>query len=563
MDQNIVEVQHNQEKEQKEAKEEVEDYKKKEEEEEMNFYTTEENYYHHAHVQCPEALQRGDITYTSRLLGYADAVMATAATFLVIPLRNLKHMEHGESFLHRFSKSDDLFMFNFGLMLVLIIWGHINRENVVFRQADGFFVMATMLIMLLTSLLPLSLKLMSHFRLHHQSFDNQVFFFCGTLICIYIVECMKILYAFWNRKLLHFFVQKYADKELVCIRNYLFIKPLFNIMYCLVTIFWALVGYSSLVWIFVGTTLLIPFLHRGIYFLHLRVSANSFYAANSVLIRFREGNIDKERVETLTDAAVAIIALVLVIDITAEEDFHIVAEKMAKDGIGYTIVHNRHILKFLACYVLTSIHWYLNHIVLHFFHRCDVVTCALQMGFLLSLCYFPLLTEMLLRKCWCMTSKDIRFAVGLTAGIIFGCSLMNLLMFLRGLHLKDKALHKWLLSTEYMTDNIRKNIYVILKLCCVPVCALILGLSVIATSTDHLSIMLWVCFFLPVIMLAAIKLLSSKNKISVAPEDPDLFPSSTASPTTVISPIFENKLANDPDGQTLPQQQVHNINTPQ
>ena len=49
-----------------------------------------ENYDSHLDRKVSRHVHRGDLTSTSRLLGYTDAMMATCATFLIIPIRHIK-----------------------------------------------------------------------------------------------------------------------------------------------------------------------------------------------------------------------------------------------------------------------------------------------------------------------------------------------------------------------------------------------------------------------------------------------------------------------------------------
>ena len=57
----------------------------------------EKNYTEKLNTVLPRSFHRGDIHSTSRLQGYCDAMYATCATFLVLPLRNLKEMKEDDN----------------------------------------------------------------------------------------------------------------------------------------------------------------------------------------------------------------------------------------------------------------------------------------------------------------------------------------------------------------------------------------------------------------------------------------------------------------------------------
>ena len=114
-----------------------------------------------------------------------------------------------------------------------------------------------------------------------------------------------------------------------------------------------------------------------------------------------------------------------------------------------------------------------------------------------------------------MGVDDIRFSVMWASIVVFSCSLMNLLIFLIGLRLREKALHPWLMMSDRMVDNIRKNIYFVVELSSVPACSLVMGLCAVIIPTDHLLVISCVCLSLPLLIFAMLKVLFLKKKNSV------------------------------------------------
>ena len=80
-------------------------------------------------------------------------------------------------------------------------------------------------------------------------------------------------------------------------------------------------------WFFIALFLLLPYIRKFGYFIHRKIYGVPSTQACRFFSRFVKGNISKDRVEAFTDAAVAIIACVLILDITVEgfptkEDVH-------------------------------------------------------------------------------------------------------------------------------------------------------------------------------------------------------------------------------------------------
>ena len=135
-----------------------------------------------------------------------------------------------------------------------------------------------------------------------------------------------------------------------------------------------------------------------------------------------------------------------------------------------------------------------------------------------------------------MGVDDIRFSVMWAAIVVFSCSLMNLLIFLIGLRLREKALHPWFMMSDRMVDNIRKNIYFVVELSSVPACSLVMGLCAVIIPTDHLLVISCVCLSLPLFIFAMLKVLFLKKKNSVVDH--------SSSSTTIIDEVNSEDIEN-------------------
>ena len=181
-----------------------------------HFKEIEEEYDRHINDALPDHLHRGDIVSASRLLGYADAMMATCATFLVIPIRNLTEMKPEETlpqFLHE--NYTQFIMYFLGFFVVCTVWESLNMRFIVIKRLDDFLVLICILSMLVTTVLPFSLALQGFYSSDYVT----VLITCLTLFLIELLEIATILYAFASPRLLHFQFNSYTkqDRRLFCV----------------------------------------------------------------------------------------------------------------------------------------------------------------------------------------------------------------------------------------------------------------------------------------------------------------------------------------------------------
>jgi len=95
-----------------------------------------ENYDDHHNRKLFSHVHRGDLASTNRLLGYNDAMMATCATFLVVPIKHskMKKAEELGQFLE--SIKVEVLMFFIGFFLVATIWESTNIRCIVVKRLD-------------------------------------------------------------------------------------------------------------------------------------------------------------------------------------------------------------------------------------------------------------------------------------------------------------------------------------------------------------------------------------------------------------------------------------------
>ena len=181
----------------------------------------------------------------------------------------------------------------------------------------------------------------------------------------------------------------------------------------------------------------------------------------------------------MSDAAIAIIACVLILDITVE-DFptkHAVHE----EGLINVLKEMQFDFgAFFGAYCGVSILWYINHTVLNLFHTIDIGTLYLQKIFLAFLCFLPIVNNMMVRYGFGEegTQAERRLAIQWTGGISFAAGITQTLMVAWGYYRKEKLLHRWATCSgrnkETRSEMNRKQfLYVRCKICVVPIWAIL------------------------------------------------------------------------------------------
>ena len=429
-----------------------------------------ENYDQHVDDYLPDRLHRGDIVSTSRLLGYTDAMMATCGTFLVIPIRNLKHMTTSQSLKEFIEESKTEFiMFFLGFLVVCTVWESINIKAMVIKRLDDIMVLGAVLAMLAACVLPFSLALQGHFPNEHVP----IIMTCVTLALIEILDILKFFYSFASPRLLHLALHKWEKKDLRLFRNILLMQNVGNLLIILLGGLLALWDYKAS-WFIIGFLILMPLIRKLLFFVRRRYFRSHKCKSQAEKCQFwyhvTKGNISKERVEAFSDAAVAIIACVLILDITVEE-FPKKAD-VKHHGLNSVLKHMTiEFYTFFSTYIIVSLLWYVNHTMLHLFHTVNVVILYLQKIFLAFTALTPLASNMF-NKFIYKKNGDTAIAVRYSTSFTFAAAVCNVLMLAWAFHVREKVMHKWALAS-CIKANIRQHLYIFLKVLTIPFWCLI------------------------------------------------------------------------------------------
>lgn len=470
-------------------------------------YSSISNNYEHA---CPDIanknlqdyLHRGDISSGNRVLLYVDVILATCATFLIIPLKHLKAVSDCESLLDFFQESSVLLVsFVAGSLLIYTIWESINIRHIIIKHLDDMLIMLTILSMLFITLLPFTFLLIGHYPEE----DIAVYLLCVTLLFLEIIEILMTVYSFSSPWLLHSALHDTSKKDLSYLRNAMCLKNMVNILFLVLAILFITLDYR-IPWIFVTMLLLLPHVRKAIFFTYNNIYGNPDRTDCVILNRFVKGNIGKKRIESFADVAIAVIACLLMLDITTEEfsvkttnEYHNLTHRLKHIAPKIYI--------FLGMYIMVSLLWYINHTVLNLFQTINIVIFYLQKFFLVFVCWLPF-TANILHHYIEKNTYDTKIAVRFASIVTFLSGFCNLLMLFWAIFFDEKIFHKW--ASYTCLDNLRQHFYILLKLLNIPLWS---GVLFIATfgPVKYVGISLAVCFGVLVSTFILLKVVFAKR----------------------------------------------------
>ena len=428
-----------------------------------------ENYEEKLNASLPPDFHRGDIHSTARLQGYCDAMYATCATFLVLPLRNLHEMGQDESLSHFLNERyGEYIIFFIGFFVICTLWESQVKRFTIVKRLDDCLVVLVIMSLLATTMLPFSLSLKGHYM--HQQAGGIIT--SGLIAAVELIEALIAVYAFHSPRLLHIELHPWSNQERAYLRNISLFGNLFDIILCMLAAL-CTQWHFSITWILISLVILLPLARKFFYYVrrHRYMRKKSCTDRCKFYWEVSKGNISKERVEAMSDAAMAIIACVLVLDITVEEFPK--QDDVDHHGLDKVLHHMlREIIIFVDTYCIVSVLWYLNHTVLQMFHTIDVVLLYLQKTFLAFVSLSPFASQLLAKF---GGEKTDQGSLSNLIGFLFPlcASVANMLMLCWGYYKKEKLMHQWAVHGNKDEANRRAQLYILLKTTLTPMWILV------------------------------------------------------------------------------------------
>ena len=460
-----------------------------------------EHYDFHVNEIMSDSLHRGDVVSPQRMLGYADAMMATCATFLVVPLRNFKKMKPGSSLAdHIYLNRTEFIMFFLGYLVVLTIWESINIRSLFIKRVDDMLLFMTMFSMFTTSLLPFSLSLEGHYPGETVS----VWISCSLLAIIELTELLIVCYAIEHPNVLHFEMHSWTKPERRRFRNMLYLNNIVNIAFIILGSLSILLNHV-LAWVFIAMLILMPSLRKLFFYIRRRMISQTKMEKSQFFFHFTKGNISNERVTAMSDAAFAIIACILILDITVDE--FPTSENVLKHGLAYELMHmKKDFYIYFGIFAIVSMLWYANHGVLHLFKATNVIVIYLQKVSLAFACLTPLAGNMVISFA-SNKNNDAKKSILMSSMVIFFSSFFNLLILFYGHYTKAKYLHAWAVGNKNL--NKYQQQYIFFKTANIPFWSFACAVSSFLPESVVFYIMC-VCFCCCIVAFISLKILYNR-----------------------------------------------------
>jgi len=440
------------------------------------------------------ASERADIVSPARLQGFSDAVFATAATLLVIPIRKFKLKEDETLKTALLDKFPELMVFVVGFLVICTIWeSHILRFRVIAR-IDDFIVVLTLVSLMFTTFLPFTVALEGKYG----KYPAAIILPCVILLVLEVIECCMFMYAFYAPRLLSSSLQRLSQEELSVKKAQIFGKIAIN---C--TLFILAAGFSSLdvivSWVMIVAVIFTPLIRRLFAICTKKFCCPGTEARSRV--QLLTGRIEKERIEYFSDAAIAIVATLLVLDITTE-DFP-GKSTVSKDGLWKTLVNMwQMFVAYMGCYATVAILWFVHHSVLH---QIKMLTAAMTICnnlFLACLAGTPFVST-LVNKYTGHVSHNEKIAVRVSCVIIFGAGFMQFLLFVLAFWNREQLMHNWAIPGA--DTGQRTHIYLLLKTLIVP--SITFLTFCVSLSTDKVTYLVYhISLFLVPILFVLLKI---------------------------------------------------------
>lgn len=408
------------------------------------------------------AITRADIVPPNRLQGFSDAVFATAATLLIIPVRKFE-LEEGETLKDALVRHAPLILvFWLGYLVICTLWESQVVRYKVLEKVDDMLVGLNLVSLMIITFLPFSVSLQGHYS----SYETSVFLNALLLLAHEICELIIFIYGFSNPALLSESFKQLQESEQRVKRHQIYTKVIFN---CSLFILAIIFSYASFImaYILICSVLLTPFLKNMIIRcteLSTRCQCHDTTSTFEVLT----GRISKERMECFTDAAVAIVATLLILDLTTEE-FPKAKDVKDKGLLKVLEEMSQNFVSYIGTYTMVAFLWFIHHSVVQHILVFTRLLVATNRTFLALVALSPFLST-LTNKYTGHISSDSQTAVCFSSFIIFLGSFVNVLLIIFSLFDPNITMEEWARPRDEGNPGL---VYLSIKALIIPVVAFV------------------------------------------------------------------------------------------
>ncbi|XP_028403540.1 endosomal/lysosomal potassium channel TMEM175-like [Dendronephthya gigantea] len=395
-----------------------------------------------------------------RLQSFSDAVAAIVATILILPLRNVLVSDKG-SFVEYLQSHQDLIIVYFVAFLVICsVWeSHIMRW-IVISSVDDVLVWLNITSLLFVSFLPFVVRLVGQYTQE----KTPIVLACGLLLVLELIELIMIFYTFTQHKLLRAELKNSLPFELQQKRNYILKRKLLNpVLY----IFGAGLSFVSvkISWVLIILVVIAPCINRLVEVLTYKIR---FLREEQHMFLY-ENIICKERVECYSDGVYAIVATLLVLDITA--DNFPTNDKVKKDGIEKTLANMRsEYLTYVGTFAVCGLLWFVHYSLFYSLKKVNYLMMIVNNVSLSCVGTLPFLVS-ILNKYVDSEHKNDRHAIQFGCLIVGVAGLCQFMIFTIALGNSQRYLTHHVIPVGSRTAS---HNYLLIKLLIIPMMAIII-----------------------------------------------------------------------------------------
>lgn len=406
------------------------------------------------------AITRADIVKPNRLQGFSDAVFATAATLLIIPVRKFeisKEEALKDALLRHYPQ---ILVFVLGYMVICTLWESQLIRYKVLEKVDDVIVGLTLIHLMFVTFLPFSISLEGYYN----KYETSVFLNASLLLALEICELVMFVYGFWNPTLLSERFRQLDASEKRVKKHQIYTKVIFNCTLFILAMIFSFASFA-VAYILICAVIAAPFLKS----LMIRCTAFSKQCGchdTRSTFEVLTGRIEKERLECFTDAAIAIVATLLVLDLTTEEFPK--PEDVATKGLLHALKEMSHFfVSYIGTYVMVAFLWFIHHSVVQHIRVFTRSLVAINRTFLAFVAFTPFLST-LTNEYTGSISSNSQTAVGFSSIVIFFTSFMNVLLIICSLFDPETTLEEWARPRDEGNPGL---VYLSIKTLIIPVVA--------------------------------------------------------------------------------------------
>ncbi len=307
------------------------------------------------------------IRSSDRLEAYSDALFSIIATVMVLPIvhTELPEDEALSSSLPRLILPRvGIYIFTF--LLVCQLWTHHVKLFEIIGKVDEFAVLINLAVMMVITFFPFAFTLIGEFPKENLSYQ----IFTGTIMLLSILRFFMTWHVFRHPKMIRDDMKgdtEQLDKE----KTKLYFSAITPFILASFSFFFAFL--EDLVVLSAICLILMPFgdfLRAKCVQLYTKCRGTNELAEFGHFVPYRRQllteTIDKERIEFFSDGVFAIVATLIILDIS-EENIPTDDVVKAEGSLNVALAKDTHVfLAYAGTFITVGLQWYIHHSLLHY-----------------------------------------------------------------------------------------------------------------------------------------------------------------------------------------------------